>query len=62
METLVRAYSDTSPQHVKVLECLLECKKPGGDPVMLARKAGPRRDEKAGLLTDVEHTSRDLDR
>ncbi|BFZ08247.1 hypothetical protein BsWGS_11286 [Bradybaena similaris] len=62
LETLVRAYSDTSPQHFKVLECLLECKKPGGDPVMLSRKTGPRRDEKAGLLSDVEHGCRDLDR
>lgn len=30
LENLVRAYSDTSSQHAKVLECLLECKKPTG--------------------------------
>ena len=28
LEKFVRAHSDTSPMHEKILECLLECKKP----------------------------------
>ncbi|CAG5133701.1 unnamed protein product [Candidula unifasciata] len=62
LETLVRAYSDTSPQHVKILECLLECKKPGEDTVLLTKKGGSKRDEKPGHLPDVEQSWRDLDR
>lgn len=28
LEKFVRAHADTSPAHEKVLECLVECKKP----------------------------------
>ena len=28
LERFVRAHSDSSPHHEKVLECLLDCKKP----------------------------------
>lgn len=28
LEKFIRAHSDTSPMHHKILECLLECKKP----------------------------------
>ena len=31
LEKFVRAHSDTSPYHEKVLECLLECKKPSAE-------------------------------
>jgi hypothetical protein len=31
LESLIRAHADTSPQHQRVLECLLKCKKPTDD-------------------------------
>ena len=31
LETLVRAHSATSPAHEKVLQCILDCRKPPGD-------------------------------
>ncbi|CAI9740400.1 Hypothetical predicted protein [Octopus vulgaris] len=31
LETLIRCYSETSPMHEKVLECLIDCKKPTED-------------------------------
>eukprot|EP00106_Octopus_bimaculoides_P016217 XP_014783659.1 PREDICTED: protein asunder homolog [Octopus bimaculoides] len=31
LETLIRCYSDSSPMHEKVLECLIDCKKPSED-------------------------------
>uniref|UniRef100_A0A0B6ZZE1 Protein asunder n=1 Tax=Arion vulgaris TaxID=1028688 RepID=A0A0B6ZZE1_9EUPU len=62
LETLIRAYSDTSPQHFKVLECILECKKSGDDTVTLNRKSGAKRDEKASNISDVDQSWKDLDR
>lgn len=31
METLIRAYADTSPRHQLIMDCLLRCKKPDTD-------------------------------
>jgi len=31
LERFVRAHSSTSSQHVKVLECLLDCRRPPGE-------------------------------
>lgn len=42
LEKLVRAHSTTSEDHGKVLECLLECKKPSER----AASPGKKKDEK----------------
>ena len=39
LEKLVRAHSDTSDNHNKVLACLLECKKPTEEPKVSPKKA-----------------------
>ena len=62
LEGMVRAHSDTSPMHQKVLECLLECKKPSDD--AKARKQGDKvlsREEKMDI-TEMENTWKELDR
>ncbi|KAL3853647.1 hypothetical protein ACJMK2_017177 [Sinanodonta woodiana] len=41
LETMVRLHASTSPMHQKVLDCLLECKKPDDS------KASPRKGEKS---------------
>lgn len=54
LETLVRMHSGTSEMHGKVLECLLECKKPSDE---------KRRTEKGKEeLSEVESAWKDLDR
>ena len=62
LEAMVRAHSDTSPMHQKVLECLLECKKPSDD--AKARKQGDKitsREEKMDV-SEMENTWKELDR
>lgn len=60
LESMVRAHSDTSPMHQKVLECLLECKKPSDD--AKARKQGDKgRDEKMDI-SEMENTWKELDK
>ena len=57
LESMVRAHSDTSPMHQKVLECLLECKKPSDD--AKARKQGDKgRDEKM----DISEMEKEFDK
>ncbi|XP_076469020.1 integrator complex subunit 13-like [Babylonia areolata] len=67
LENLVRAYSDTSPQHAKVLECVLECKKPGppgDDPHLSMPKVSDSKPpaEERGDGAQAEQGWKDLDR
>ncbi|CAL1548540.1 unnamed protein product [Lymnaea stagnalis] len=62
MEALIRSYSDTSEGHAMVLECLLRCKKPGDDPVTLAKKTPGKKEDKSGSTAEVEQSWKDLDR
>lgn len=55
LETLVRAHAGTSDQHGKVLDCLLECKKPSDD-----RKRAEKGNKEE--LGEVESAWKDLDR
>ena len=56
MEALVQAHAGTSDMHQKILECLLECKKPSDE----KRKADKLtvKDE----LSEVESAWKDLDK
>ncbi|KAK6994947.1 protein asunder [Biomphalaria glabrata] len=66
LETLVRSYSDTSEKHNKVLECLLNCKKPSDEKVIVTRKTPSKKEDKsgggAGGLTEAEQSWKELDR
>lgn len=72
LEALVRSYSDTSPQHAKVLACLLECRKPqqpgAGDDasthaqVQLNRKLPTPGGVKDAGKTEADQSWRELDR
>lgn len=56
LEALVQAHASTSDNHQKVLECLLECKKPSED---------RRKSEKISMkdeLSEVESAWKDLDK
>ena len=59
---MVRAHADTSPMHQKVLDCLLDCKKPSDD--MKGRKPGEKmggREERMDT-TEMENTWKELDK
>ncbi|KAH9494545.1 Integrator complex subunit 13 [Bulinus truncatus] len=64
LEALVRSYADTSDKHNKVLECLMNCKKPGDEKVTVTRKTPSKKEDKSGggNMTDVEQSWKDLDR
>ena len=55
-ERLVRAHSPSSPQHLKVLECLLECKRPSGEEGRTAppRSAGEEGRTAGGSAADIK--------
>lgn len=62
LETMVRAHADTSPMHQKVLECLLDCKKPSDD--AKGRKPGDKiagREERMDI-SEMENTWKELDK
>lgn len=60
LETMVRAHADTSPMHQKVLECLLDCKKPSDD--AKARKMGDKCREEKMDIAEMENTWKELDK
>ncbi|KAK7102296.1 integrator complex subunit 13-like [Littorina saxatilis] len=53
LESLVRSYSDTSEEHVKVLDCLLDCRKPAAP--------GEETHSSAARVADVKPTVEDCD-
>ncbi|XP_052284030.1 integrator complex subunit 13-like isoform X16 [Dreissena polymorpha] len=57
LETLVRAHANTSEAHKRVLECLLECKKPSDDRRKLDKTGSGKED-----LSEVESAWKDLDK
>ena len=63
----MRAYSDTSEQHAKVLDCLLDCRKPGM-PGEDAHSSTPRAADTKPSIEDLSDSSqaeqgwKDLDR
>ncbi|XP_038061672.1 integrator complex subunit 13-like isoform X2 [Patiria miniata] len=50
LEVLVRAHSNTSPAHEKILQCLLDCRKPPGDEA--GKMATKRAAEKANVKVE----------
>ena len=63
LEMLVKAYADTSPNHQKVLECLLDCKKP------TAEEKSPKKtdkvfvkDEKMDMDSQIEQSWKTLEK
>ena len=63
LEMLVKAYADTSPNHQKVLECLLDCKKP------TAEDKSPKKtdkvfikDEKMDMDSQIEQSWKTLEK
>lgn len=65
LETLIRFHSDTSPMHGKVLECLLDCKKPTEDSKTIT---SPKRgSEKVATkekmeVSEIDQTWKELDK
>lgn len=62
LEMLVQAYADTSPNHQKVLDCLLDCKKPTEDK---SPKKGDKvfvKEEKMEVDTQIEQSWKSLDK
>ncbi|XP_048741642.2 integrator complex subunit 13-like [Ostrea edulis] len=53
LESLIRAHADTSPQHQRVLECLLKCKKPTDDAKSSPKKA---KEEKMEVESNTEQS------
>ncbi|KAK3101422.1 hypothetical protein FSP39_003458 [Pinctada imbricata] len=61
LESLIRAHSETSPQHKAVLDCLLECKKPSPEDSKSPKKI-PAKEEKMDMDSDQEKTWKELER
>lgn len=59
LENLIRAHADSSPQHQKVLECLLKCKKPSDD---VKSSPSSTKEEKQETNTDQNYAWKELDR
>lgn len=58
LEMLVRAYSTTSDQHNKALDCLLELKKPSPEDLKPSTSAPPKKaSEKAFIKEEKMDTS-----
>ena len=62
----MRGFADSSEQHVKVLDCVLACKKPGTDApessLSAGKSPGKREEVKVEALSEVEQSWKDLDR
>lgn len=61
LESLIRAHADSSPQHQRVLECLLKCKKPTDDARSSPKKTKEEKSEK-DPSTDQSYAWQELDR
>lgn len=59
LENLIRAHADSSPQHQRVLECLLKCKKPSDD---VKSSPSSTKEEKQETNTDQNYAWKELDR
>lgn len=60
LESLIRAYAETSPQHQEVLTCLLDCKRPSDDSKTTSKKSAPK-EEKMDTV-DTEQTWKELEK
>lgn len=63
LEMLIKGYADTSPNHQKVLECLLDCKKP--TPEDKSPKKGDKvfaKEEKMDVDSQVEQSWKTLEK
>jgi len=62
LEKLVRCYADTSPEHRKILECLLKCKKPSHGSITEADLQGINFSNMPGALVhDIEFMKQESD-